>query len=63
MIMMPYSPRYYATRLEACGYRKAKDLHAYVMNLQSLSSAETERLYTAADRLHGQAKIHINRWT
>ena len=59
MVMMPYSPRYYSTRLEACGYRKAKDLHAYVMNLQSLSSAEAERLYTAADRLRDEAKIRV----
>lgn len=28
-VMMPYNPPYYATLLEGCGLRKAKDLYAY----------------------------------
>lgn len=32
MVMMPHNPEYYATRLEAEGYAKAKDLLAYWIN-------------------------------
>ncbi len=30
-IMMPHNPPYYAQLIEACGYKKAKDLYAYWM--------------------------------
>jgi hypothetical protein len=59
MVMMPYSARYYATRLEECGYLKAKDLHAYVMDLRSMSASEIQRLEMAAARLRGEGKIRV----
>jgi len=43
MMMMPYSPRHAARRLEGAGYRKAKDLIAYdydVMNAKPITDAK-----------------------
>jgi hypothetical protein len=59
MVMMPFSPRYYATRIEEFGYKKAKDLHAYVLALKSIKPAEIQRLSTVAARLSSEAKIRV----
>ncbi len=34
VLMMPYNPRYYPSLVEACGYKKAKDLFAFNLDLQ-----------------------------
>jgi len=33
MLMMPYNPPYYQTLLEGCGFIKAKDLFAYIIDI------------------------------
>lgn len=48
VFMMPYNPEYYATRVEAAGFRKAKDLLAFHIDL---AFSPTDRLARVADRL------------
>jgi GNAT superfamily N-acetyltransferase len=48
VFMMPYNPEYYAARIEAAGFRKAKDLLAFHIDL---AFSPTDRLARVADRL------------
>jgi len=45
MIMMPYTPLYYLDLMEQCGLSKAKDLFAYILNVDEVPVVERlERL-------------------
>jgi ribosomal protein S18 acetylase RimI-like enzyme len=48
VFMMPYNPEFYADRIEAAGFRKAKDLLAFHIDL---AHSPTNRLARVADRL------------
>jgi hypothetical protein len=54
-LMMPYNPRYYPSLLEALGWRKAKDLYAYLLEESTFHkdrlSRITERLVKNEPRL------------
>ncbi|HTZ80540.1 MAG TPA: dATP pyrophosphohydrolase [Stellaceae bacterium] len=55
MIGMAHSPPYYAPRLEEAGYKKAKDLHAYVLNPSTVTG--TERLERTMERIRKRGRI------
>jgi hypothetical protein len=59
MLMMPHSPRYYARGLEAAGYRKAKDLHAYKVDVDGRLQAHVKRVETAAARLRAEGRLTV----
>jgi hypothetical protein len=44
VIMMTYNPRYYPRLVEAAGYRKVKDLYAYISPVHGASLERLERL-------------------
>ncbi len=45
MIMMTYNPRYYLDLMEACGLEKAKDLYAFILNVDEVAAGDRlERL-------------------
>jgi GNAT superfamily N-acetyltransferase len=48
VFMMPYNPEYYAARIETAGFRKAKDLLAFHIDL---AYSPTDRLARVAERL------------
>ena len=52
MIGMPYTPPYYAARLEAEGYRKAKDLHA----LRVVLADAVPQRFNQIDRITAQLR-------
>ena len=57
MVMMAHSPPYYSRRLEDEGYRKAKDVHAYLLNPTAEVDKELlERFEKARERFR---RIHI----
>jgi hypothetical protein len=55
MVAMAHSPPYYGPRLEAEHYRKAKDLHAYV--LDPLAVSGVERLERTTARILARGRI------
>jgi ribosomal protein S18 acetylase RimI-like enzyme len=46
VLMMTYNPRYYITLIEAEGFRKAKDLLAFHIDLATIPMARLERIAT-----------------
>ncbi len=44
VIMMTYNPRYYIDLIESCGYTKAKDLYAYLLEPNTFTSEKMLRL-------------------
>jgi GNAT superfamily N-acetyltransferase len=46
VIMMTYNPRYYVTQVEAAGFRKAKDLLAFYMDLDKIPMDRLRRIAT-----------------
>jgi hypothetical protein len=50
--MMTYNPRYYVTLVEAEGFRKAKDLLAYYMDLAKIPMERLNRIATKIKRRH-----------
>jgi GNAT superfamily N-acetyltransferase len=46
VIMMTYNPRYYVTQVEAAGFRKAKDLLAFYMDLAKIPMDRLRRITT-----------------
>ena len=52
-ILMPYNPPYYATLIEGCGLRKAKDLYAY----QVTTAALTSRLQRMSDVIMKRERV------
>ena len=46
VFMMTYNPRYYVTLVEAAGFRKAKDLLAFYMDLAKIPMDRLGRIAT-----------------
>ncbi len=44
VLMMPYNPKYYIYLIENCGYTKAKDLYAYLLEPHTFTSEKMLRL-------------------
>lgn len=57
MILMPYNPPYYAQLLEAYGFRKEKDLYAFIRTAQEMP----QRLYRLADRLKQKNRVNLRK--
>lgn len=59
MVMMGHAPVYYSRRLEIEGYRKAKDVHAYLLDLDRLDSSDIERVQRATSRLRTEGRLAV----
>ncbi len=57
--LMPYNPPYYPKLAEACGYRKAIDLYAYLGSRADLENPRWNRLVQAAERLAERGRIRL----
>ena len=58
VLMMPHNPPEYAAQIEAAGYRKAKDLYAWIYDLQQATPPVIAKL---AERLRGKHGITVRR--
>ncbi|MEZ5932571.1 MAG: hypothetical protein R3F54_11540 [Alphaproteobacteria bacterium] len=56
MMLMPYAPDYAAARVEASGYRPAKDLLAYTLDVDETIEIRGERML---ERLSKEARITV----
>lgn len=59
MVMMAHSARYYAPRLEAEGYAKAKDVHAYLLDMTQLDRVNDTRVTRATERLRAKGTVNM----
>ncbi len=50
MIMTPYNPPYYNDLMEHCGMRKAKDLYAYIYDIQEAPPEKVLRVAAIAEK-------------
>src|SRR6185437_4694927 len=57
MIGMPHTPPYYARHLVACGYFKAKDLHALRVGVAELVTEHLERVERVTAQLRAEGRI------
>ena len=55
-VMMPYNPPYYADLVEACGFRKAKDLYGFE---RSAKVPAPERFVRVADKIRAHEGITV----
>jgi GNAT superfamily N-acetyltransferase len=55
-VMMTYNPPYYGELMERAGWRKAKDLYAYI---SSTSSVASEKVNRVAGRALRHNKVHV----
>jgi hypothetical protein len=59
MVGMPYTPPYYAERLVAEGYAKAKDLHALRVTLADIVTRHLHQLERVTARLRAEGRIAV----
>jgi hypothetical protein len=59
MVGMPYTPPYYADRLAAEGYAKAKDLHALRVTLSEIVTRHLHNLERVTARLRAEGRIAV----
>ncbi len=59
MVGMPYTPPYYADRLVAEGYAKAKDLHALRVTLADVVTTHLHHLERVTARLRAEGRIAV----
>jgi len=59
MVMTPYNPPYYKSLLEGYGFKKAKDLYAYIINVPDRLPDKTYRVAEIAQR-HNINVRHVN---
>jgi hypothetical protein len=59
MVGMPYTPPYYADRLVAEGYTKAKDLHALRLTLADVVTRHLDQLERVTARLRAEGRITV----
>jgi GNAT superfamily N-acetyltransferase len=52
-ILMPYNPRYYLTLIENYGFKKAKDLYAYLLSQETVYSDRLERANAIVKKRQG----------
>jgi GNAT superfamily N-acetyltransferase len=60
MILMPHNPREYAAFIEAAGYRKAKDLFAWIYDIERQPPDVIARLAVRQQHEHGIAVRALN---
>ena len=58
VIGMPHAPRYYLKHLEAAGYRKAKDVHALIFEING-DIREVDRLERVTARLTADRRFRV----
>src|SRR5262249_39026831 len=56
-VMMTYNPPYYADLLERCGFRKAMDLYAYLVEYESFH--QSEKLTRVAERARTKNRLTL----
>ena len=59
MIGMPYSPRYYGSRLEQQGFSKARDLYAFRFDLHGTDTREPLQLQRLASRMRAAGRFEV----
>ena len=59
VIAMPHAPPYYAGRLEAAGYSKAKDLHAFRLEADENRNPAISELLRHAARISRDARVRV----
>jgi|YNPBryantNP2012_1023418.scaffolds.fasta_scaffold14806_2 hypothetical protein len=57
MILMPYNPRYYAEFMERYGFRKARDLYAYIRTAEDMP----QRLYRIVEKAKERGKFRLRK--
>ncbi len=60
MVMMPYNPRYYPGMMEQVGLSKAKDIHAYLSNTNTVETKKIDRVAEKALKTTGVRVRPIN---
>lgn len=58
-VMMTYNPQYYAEMIEQCGFRKAVDMYAYDIDVNSFNVSQ--KLKRVAERLKSKDRISVRR--
>jgi hypothetical protein len=56
---MSHSPRYYPARLEAEGYAKAKDVHAFRFELEETRNKAVSQLLQSAARINRDGRVRV----
>jgi hypothetical protein len=59
MVGMSHSPRYYAERLERAGYRKAKDVFAFLLDREALMGGKLGEMRKLLDRPQDDARLAV----
>jgi hypothetical protein len=59
MIGMSHSPRYFAERLERAGYRKAKDVFAFLLEGEALKGGKLGEMRKLLDRPQDDARLAV----
>lgn len=59
MVGMPYAPPYYAARLSAAGYAKAKDVHALHISLSEVATQHLEQIERVTAQLRAQGRLGL----
>lgn len=60
VVLMPYNPKYYIDLIEGCGYSKAKDLYAYLLERDNFLNEKVYRLQDAIRRRYGIKIREVN---
>ncbi|HZT89354.1 MAG TPA: dATP pyrophosphohydrolase [Stellaceae bacterium] len=59
MVGMPHTPPYYAERLSALGYAKAKDVHALRLHRADFAHQRLEQIERATAQLRAQGRLQL----
>jgi len=59
VVAMSHSPRYYGARLEAAGYAKAKDVHAFRFVLDEARDRAVSDLLRSAERINREGRVRV----
>jgi GNAT superfamily N-acetyltransferase len=60
VVLMPYNPKYYIDLIEGCGYSKAKDLYAYILEGDNFLNEKVYRLQNAIRQRYGIKIREVN---
>jgi hypothetical protein len=59
MVAMTHAPPYYGPRLEAAGYTKAKDVHAFHFELDEMRNTSIAELLQHAKRIDREGRVRV----
>jgi hypothetical protein len=59
MVAMPHAPSYYAGRIDAEHYTKAKDLHAYLLDMANAPDLDSPRAQRAREKLSSRNAVTV----